>query len=60
MKILCLACSIEKYGYLIYVHYLLFLVKLLELKMCIKHVCETICTMIIDYVDHIKNTKSIV
>jgi hypothetical protein len=32
--------------------YLLFLVKLLELKMCIKHVCETFCTVIVDYLIH--------
>jgi hypothetical protein len=41
-------------------NYLLFLVKLLELKMCIKHVRETFCTVILDYVDHGKNTKSVV
>jgi hypothetical protein len=40
--------------------YLLFLVKLLELKTCIKHVCETFYTVIVGYVDHGKNTKSIV
>jgi hypothetical protein len=28
--------------------------------MCIKHACETFCTGIVDYVDHGKNTKSVV
>jgi hypothetical protein len=40
--------------------YLLFLVKLLELKMCTKYVCETFCTVIVDYVDHGQNTKYVV
>jgi hypothetical protein len=33
---------------------------LLELKRCIKHVYETFYTVIVDYVNHGKNTKSIV
>jgi hypothetical protein len=39
---------------------MLIFVKLLGLKMCTKHACETFCTVIVDYVDHGKNTKSIV
>jgi hypothetical protein len=40
--------------------YLLFLVKLIELKICIKLVCETFCTVLVYCVEHGKNTKYVV
>jgi hypothetical protein len=40
--------------------YMLIFVILLGLKMCTKHACETFFTAIVDYVDHGKNTKSVV
>jgi hypothetical protein len=47
IKNICHACSVEKYGYVIYVHLIVV-------------VCETFYTVLVYCVEHGKNMKSVV
>jgi hypothetical protein len=61
IKIICHTCYIEKYGHLIYVQLFAISCKIVRGKNVYKtYIYETFCTVIVDFVDHGKNSKSVV